>query len=67
MIQMKVGRNPHELLWGSLIKNIDKFITPDFKTEVEYEDYRDMFYELTEDEFRFDISSTELRNKGETL
>mmetsp|Transcript_4934 Transcript_4934/g.4715 ORF Transcript_4934/g.4715 Transcript_4934/m.4715 type:complete len:220 (-) Transcript_4934:31-690(-) len=59
--------NSQFLVAGRYDSDQDKFLTPDFEQEVEQEDYRDMFFELTEEEFRVDLSSTELRGQGKTL
>mmetsp|Transcript_3634 Transcript_3634/g.4241 ORF Transcript_3634/g.4241 Transcript_3634/m.4241 type:complete len:103 (-) Transcript_3634:25-333(-) len=55
------------LVSGRYDEDQGKFMIPDFETEVEYSDYRDMFDTLTEEEFRLDLSSSELREKGDIL
>ena len=42
-------------------------MVPDLDSELEYPDFKDLFSVLTEDEFRIDLSSTELRESGHTL
>ena len=57
----------HFLVAGRYDQNLGQFLVPDLDKELEYPEYKDLFSVLTEDEFRIDLSSTELRNSGHTL
>mmetsp|Transcript_13474 Transcript_13474/g.15643 ORF Transcript_13474/g.15643 Transcript_13474/m.15643 type:complete len:124 (-) Transcript_13474:36-407(-) len=57
----------HFLVSGRYDANRQEYIVPDFDKDLEYPDYKDLFSVLTEDEFRVDLSSTELRAQGKVL